>query len=85
MNIRLDPAHLSVGADAFEDRAAHLTDRRAQIEASVDALLAAWQGAAADRFARSWEEWRDCADDVIAGLAGRAEALRRASTNWSPS
>lgn len=76
MNIRLDPAQLSIGADAVEARAADMATRRTQIEASVDALLAGWHGAAADRFADLWEEWRDGVDGVIAGLSASAVALR---------
>ena len=78
MNIRLDPAQLSIGADAVEARAADMVTRRTHIEASVDSLLATWHGDAADRFALLWEEWRDGADDVIAGLAASAAALRAA-------
>lgn len=83
MNIRLDPAQLSIGADAVEVRAADMATRRTQIEASVDALLASWHGAAADRFASLWEEWRDGADGVIAGLAASAVALRAARDDLS--
>lgn len=78
MNIRLDPAHLSLGADAMETRAADMATRRTHIEASVDALLATWHGDAADRFAGLWEEWRSGADGVIASLAASAVALRAA-------
>ena len=78
MNIRLDPAQLSIGADAVEARAADMATRRTRIGASVDALLATWHGDAADRFAGLWEEWRSGADGVIAGLASSAVALRAA-------
>ncbi|WP_159083528.1 WXG100 family type VII secretion target [Nocardioides terrigena] len=83
MNIRLDPAHLSIGADAIEARAADMATRRTRIEASVDALLATWHGDAADRFAGLWAEWRTGADGVIAGLAGSAGALRAARDDVS--
>jgi WXG100 family type VII secretion target len=83
MNLRLDPAQLSIGADAVEDRAADMAARRAQIEAWVDALLADWPGVAADRFAQLWEEWREGADGVIAGLASSAGALRSARDDVS--
>ena len=83
MNLRLDPAQLSIGADAVEARAADMAARRTQIEASVDALLAGWHGAAADRFAQLWEEWRGGADGVIAGLASSAGALRSARDDVS--
>jgi WXG100 family type VII secretion target len=78
MNIRLDPAQLSIGADAVEARAADMAIRRTHIEASVDSLLSSWHGDAADRFALLWEEWRDGADGVTAGLAAGAVALRAA-------
>ncbi|KRF36959.1 WXG100 family type VII secretion target [Nocardioides sp. Soil805] len=78
MNLRLDPAQLSIGADAVEARAADMATRRTRIETSVDALLAGWHGAAADRFAGLWEEWCAGADTVIAGLASSAVALRAA-------
>lgn len=78
MNIRLDPARLSAGADALDARADDMVTRRAHLEASVDALLAGWQGDAADRFARLWEAWRTCADEVIADLCAGASALRLA-------
>lgn len=78
MNIRLDPAHLSAGADAVEARAADMTARRTAIEASVDALLAGWRGQAATRFGELWQEWRDGADTVIEHLASSAAALRQA-------
>ena len=83
MNIRLDPAHLSIGADAIEARAADMATRRARIEASVDDLLAGWHGDAAHRFAGLWEEWRAGADGVIAGLAASAGALRTARDDVS--
>ncbi len=83
MNIRLDPAQLSIGADAVEARAADMATRRTRIEASVDALLATWHGDAADRFAVLWEEWRSGADGVIAGLAASAVALRAARDDVS--
>lgn len=78
MNVRLDPAQLSIGADAVEARAADMATRRTRIEASVDSLLSGWHGAAADRFAGLWEEWRTGADGVISGLAASAVALRSA-------
>jgi WXG100 family type VII secretion target len=83
MNVRLDPARLSIGADAVEARAADMAARRAQIGASVDALLSTWHGAAADRFAALWEVWRDGADTVIAGLSTSAVALRTARDDVS--
>lgn len=55
-----------------------MATRRTQIEASVDALLSTWHGAAADRFAELWDDWRDGADTVIAGLSSSAVALRAA-------
>lgn len=78
MNIRLDPAHLSIGANAVEARATDMATRRTRIEASVDTLLASWHGDAADRFAGLWEEWRAGADGAIAALAASAVALRAA-------
>ncbi len=83
MIFRLDPAHLSVSADAVEARAADMTTRREQIEVSVDALLAGWHGDAADRFVQLWEEWRTGCGDVIAGLAASAVALRCARDDVS--
>lgn len=83
MNVRLDPAQLSIGADAVEARAADMATRRAQIGASVDALLSTWHGAAADRFAALWEDWRDGADTVITGLSASAVALRAARDDIS--
>jgi WXG100 family type VII secretion target len=83
MNIRLDPAQLSLGADALEARAADMATRRTQVEASVDALLSGWRGAAADRFAGLWEEWRTGADGVIAGLSASAAAVRAARDDVS--
>jgi WXG100 family type VII secretion target len=78
MNVRLDPAQLSIGADAVEARAADMATRRTQIGVSVDALLSTWHGAAADRFAALWQDWRDGADTVIAGLSTSAGTLRAA-------
>ncbi|WP_457206170.1 WXG100 family type VII secretion target [Nocardioides sp. P5_C9_2] len=83
MNIRLDPAQLSIGADAVEARATDMATRRTRIEVSVDALLAGWHGAAADRFAGLWEEWRTAADGVIAGLGSSAVAVRSARDDVS--
>jgi WXG100 family type VII secretion target len=83
MNIRLDPAQLSIGADAVEARAADMATRRAEIEASVDGLLAGWRGDAASRFADLWEEWRTGADEVIANLSASSVALRSARDDVS--
>ena len=83
MNVRLDRAQLSLGANCVEARAADMARRRARIEASVEDLLAGWHGDAADRFAVLWEEWRTAADGVIAGLATRAVALRSARDDAS--
>ena len=83
MNVRLDPARLSIGADALEERAADMATRCDRIEASVDALLAGWHGDAAVRFAARWQEWRAGADGVVAGLAASAAAIRSARDDAS--
>jgi WXG100 family type VII secretion target len=76
MHVRLAPARLSLGAGAIQARADEMAVRRTHIEASVDSLLATWRGDAASRFAALWEEWRDGADTVIAGLSAGAVAVR---------
>ena len=83
MDVRIDPAQLSTGADALESRAAEMAARRDRIEASVDTLLTGWHGDAAVRFAELWKEWRAGADGVIAGLASSAVALRSARDDAS--
>jgi WXG100 family type VII secretion target len=75
MTITLDHQSFSAQTHAIGSRAEALSERRREIERDVDRLLASWRGAAADRFAEAWLEWRDGADGVIASLAARAESL----------
>ena len=75
MTITLDHESFTAQTRAIGLRADAMAERRREIERDVDRLLASWRGAAADRFAEAWLEWRDGADGVIAGLAASAEAL----------
>jgi WXG100 family type VII secretion target len=75
MTITLDNESFTAQTLAIGGRADAMSERRREIERDVDRLLASWRGAAADRFAEAWLEWRDAADGVITDLAARAEAL----------
>lgn len=81
MNIQLDPARITTGADAIAARAADMSVRRQAIERSVDSLLRGWRGDASAAFSARWEEWRDEADQVIDGLAASASSLRMARSD----
>ena len=75
MTITLDHQSFSAHTHAIGSHAEAMSQRRREIERDVDRLLASWRGAAADRFAEAWLEWRDGADGVIVALASRAESL----------
>ncbi|MEO5663296.1 MAG: WXG100 family type VII secretion target [Nocardioides sp.] len=83
MNIRIDPARITSGADAIASRAADMAVRRLAIERSVDSLLTGWRGDAAAAFEAQWQEWRADADRVIDGLAASTDALRCARDDLS--
>lgn len=78
LDIRLDPAQLSSGADEVEGRADQIGARRAEVDSAVESLLASWHGQAAARFAHLWERWAAGADEVVTALASSAAALRHA-------
>lgn len=78
MNIQLDPARVTSGADMIAARAADMSARRLAIERTVDALLQGWRGEAAVAFEARWHDWRGEADRVIDGLDATASALRLA-------
>jgi WXG100 family type VII secretion target len=78
MTITLDHQGFTAQTRAIGSRAGAMSERRREIERDVDRLLASWRGAAADRFAEAWLEWRDGADGVIASLEARAESLTAA-------
>ena len=75
MTITLDQASFTAQTRAIASRADAMSERRKELELDVEQLLASWRGAAADRFAEAWQEWRDGADGVIASLAARTESL----------
>jgi len=75
MTITLDHQSFTARTLTIGSRADAMSQRRREIERDVDRLLTSWRGAAADRFAEAWLEWRDGADGVIAGLAARGESL----------
>lgn len=75
MTVTLDHQSFTAHTREIGLRADALRERRREIEHDVERLLASWRGAAADRFAESWLEWRDGADGVIVSLAARVESL----------
>lgn len=78
MRVELDHAVMTTSAGSLESRAAEMAARRAQVEGSVDSLLAHWRGDAATRFATLWEEWRSSADAVLDGLSADVAGMRHA-------
>ena len=77
MRVQLDHAVMSSSAGSLESRASEMSSRRAQIEASVEALLAHWRGEAATRFADLWEEWSSSAELVLDGLSADISGIRQ--------
>lgn len=75
MTITLDHESFTAQTRSIGSRAVAMRERRRETERDVERLLASWRGAAADRFAEAWAEWRDGADGVIAALEARTESL----------
>jgi uncharacterized protein YukE len=60
-------------------RTAGIEARRRAAEASIDALVVAWQGGTARHQGSGWQEWDDAARDAIdalAALVGELELAR---------
>ncbi|HSF35946.1 MAG TPA: WXG100 family type VII secretion target [Nocardioides sp.] len=61
---------------SFTDaRVAEVDARRRAAEASIDALVVAWQGGAARHQRSGWHEWDDAARDAIDALSALLAAL----------
>ena len=56
-------------------RIAEVDARRRAAEASIDALVVAWQGGAARHQGSGWHEWDDAARDAIDALAALLGSL----------
>jgi uncharacterized protein YukE len=56
-------------------RIAEVDARRRAAEASIDALVVAWQGGTARRQRSGWQEWDDAAHDAIDALSALLGAL----------
>lgn len=62
--------------DDVYDAAERLRTDRNQIDGRVRGFLnAGWSGEAADAFSDAWEEWKESASDVLAGLTAMRELL----------
>jgi len=60
----------------IEAAAARLRDDRDVVSAQVETLLdGGWQGAAATAYRAGWADWREGADQVLAGLEAMARLL----------
>jgi uncharacterized protein YukE len=56
-------------------RVAEVDARRRAAEATIDALVVAWQGGAARHEGSGWHEWDDAAHDAIDALAALLGSL----------
>ena len=56
-------------------RIAEVDARRRAAEASIDALVVAWQGGTVRHQGSGWQEWDDAAHDAIDALAALLGAL----------
>jgi uncharacterized protein YukE len=56
-------------------RTAEVDARRRAAEASIDALLVAWQGGSASHQRSGWQEWDDAAHETIDALSALLGAL----------
>ena len=62
--------------DDVYDAAERLRTDRNQIDGRVRGFLnAGWSGEAADSFSDAWEEWKESAGEVLAGLTAMRELL----------
>jgi WXG100 family type VII secretion target len=73
--IALDPSSHAATTASVRERLEQLEERRRTAELSVDRVLAAWRGEAADHFRGRWTEWNDGASSVIDQLSLAADAL----------
>ncbi|NYE38715.1 WXG100 family type VII secretion target [Nocardioides cavernae] len=62
--------------DDVHDAAERLRTDRSQIDGRVRGFLdSGWSGEAADSFSEAWEEWKESAGEVLAGLTAMRELL----------
>lgn len=67
----------------IEAAASRLRADRDRISGEVEALLDdGWRGAAATAYAAGWSEWRDGADQVLAGLEAMVALLREVEVSF---
>lgn len=74
-----------LGAVADVERAAsRLRDDRDRVARHVETLLdGGWRGVAATAYGEGWLEWREGADQVLAGLEAMARLLRGVEASFT--
>ncbi len=75
MAITLEHQAFDTAVNDLRGAAAVLSETRRQIGRDVDALLATWQGLAADAFSEGWADWQVAAGDVLEGLLAMERLL----------
>ncbi|WP_457189527.1 WXG100 family type VII secretion target [Nocardioides sp. P5_E3] len=69
--------------DDVYDAAERLRTGRNQIDGRVRGFLnAGWSGEAADAFSDAWEEWKESAGEVLAGLTAMRELLDETQSDF---
>jgi uncharacterized protein YukE len=74
-HLQHDRSSRAVVSSSTAARVAEVDARRRAAEASIDALVVAWQGGTARHQRSGWQEWDDAARDAIDALSALLGAL----------
>lgn len=76
--LKVDTAVMAGTCAALSAAAEHLLRELRALDAAVESMLAAWQGASGGSYSNAWGLWLRGADDVEKGLAIMADLLGQA-------
>ncbi|MDI3313428.1 MAG: WXG100 family type VII secretion target [Mycobacterium sp.] len=80
--LRVDPAAMTVVAQALCGGAEALRARLAELDGQVGQMLGGWQGVSGRAYASAWELWHRGAGEVMLGLSILAEAVGGAGVEF---
>lgn len=76
-------AELGQTAAVLSELSSEIQSAVGSLHAEVEGVLGSgWRGGAARGFAAGWQQWRQGAEDVLAGLAGMAQLLDATGTGY---
>lgn len=81
--LSVEVVQLTDASTSANDIADHIDDGLRRFSTNVDGLLTTWRGLSATQFSDAWNEWREGADIVVAGLRTSAALLAESAQGYA--